>query len=118
MNKILESNVPLGSNNYFLSSCGVVAVLASATDLEPCTTICPFITFDERRNDSSVGDQLLDEHHLSNLMKKLIQMKHEIHGNCYLNFAGSQLATARELHQLRPRILYVCNWTPRFLIIT
>jgi hypothetical protein len=65
----LELNVPLGSNNYFLSPCGIVAGLASATGFEPCTTIGPFITFDEGRNDSSVGDQPLDERHLSNQIK-------------------------------------------------
>jgi hypothetical protein len=66
MKKILDSNVPLGSNNYFLSPCGIVEGLASATGFEPCTTICPFITYDEGRNDASVGDQPLDERHLSN----------------------------------------------------
>ncbi len=69
MKKILESIVPLGCNNYFLSPCGIVAGLASATGFEPCTTIGPFITFDEGRNDSSVGDQPLDERHLSNQIK-------------------------------------------------
>ena len=53
MIKILD--VPLGCNNYFLSPCGIVEGLASATGFEPCTTIGPRSTFDEVRNDSSVG---------------------------------------------------------------